>query len=1190
MKTRIGKSLKPIAILSLVLWALCDAGLAQESRATLSGSVTDSSGAVVVGATLKLSNVDTNVFLTTITNTAGQYRFLFVNPGNYKLNAEMAGFKSFERSNLALHVNQSATIDITLQVGEHSETVTVSTEAPLLETEKVDRGLVVDKKRITDLPLNVRNPIMLAALSTGIVHTGGQAHLNPFSNSGISSWSINGGLTNNTEFLMDGAPNNAYSGRQNRIAYVPPADAVEEFKVMTGIYDAQYGRTGGGIINISVKSGTNAYHGSAYEFLKRTALNANTFSNNAKGLPRQGRSLDQYGFTFGGPARLPKLYKGKDRTFFFFAAEGYGEDLHFPDESITSVPTVEQKRGDFSQTRDDAGRLITIYDPMTGRFEGSRWVRGPFPGNVIPASRINTTSARILSLYPDPNSSTPSSPLWQNNFVLSPNPGRFDFHNYTARLDHNFGPRQRVYGRWSWNRHESLRIKNAIPGLGADHQTGGKTNNGIVIDWVSVINSDTILNLRGSLTRWQEDLPGFPHNFDATQWGWPRELVNQLPIRSRTGTRRYPTRVLFRQATAALPGASRVPFISVESYGFLGSNTYLLEPTNVLSLQPNVALTRGRHTIKTGLDFRVTRFTEQRPNYAGGRLNFDRGFTRSDYLVQDALSGNAIASLLLGFPQSGLIDNNVFPYWQTLYYAPWIQDDIKLTPKLTINVGLRWDVNLPPTERFNQMNRGFFANEVNPITARIDRSRFPDFKVNGGLGFVGAGGQPRTPFDPDYNNIQPRIGAAYQLTSKTVLRGGWGIFYLSPISRGSDNGFSVSTPYVGTLDGGRTPANNVADPFPSGVLQPSGASKGLETFLGQGPSVSNSRARIAYVHQFSFGIQRELPGRITIDASYVAARTREAIVSKPFNELSLENLALGDSTRGGDPNYLNQRVPNPFENLLPGTALNSATITRQQLLRPYPQFTGFDMMDLNDGAVWYNSLQVAVEKRYSHGLTFIVSYTFSKNIEALSYLNGQDAGPTRTLTAWDRPQRLTIAPMYQLPFGPGRKFFNGTNGLVSRLLGGWEIVTTSTMQSGTPMSIPGNVFLLGDPRLENPTWDRMFKTGVIDANGAIRNVLPGEQPVFQVRPPFTLRTTPLRYGNLRNQWGTTFDSSLIKNIGIREGMTAQFRIEAFNVFNTPIFSSNPNLTPTSVSFGKIFRDNGQSNEPRIVQFGFRLEF
>jgi hypothetical protein len=1160
---------------TLIVLALTSA-YAQETRATLSGTVRDTTEAVVIGATVHLANVDTGVVFDATTNNSGAYRFLFLNPGTYKLQVESAGFKKYEQSGIPLQVGQAASIDVTLQVGAVGETVTISSEAPLLDTEKSDRGVVVDKKRITDLPLNVRNPIMLTHLSPGITHTSGTAHLNPFSNSGISSWSVNGGLNNNTEFLQDGAPNNAFSGRANRIAYVPPSDAVEEFKVMTTIYDAQYGRTGGGIINVSSKSGANQYHGTAYEFLKRPGLNANTFSNNAKGLPRQKTGLDQWGFTIGGPIKLGKLYDGRDRTFFFFAGEAYHEDLHFPVESITSVPTVAQKRGDFSQTFDNANRLMPVFDPRTGRQEGANWVRDPFAGNVIPANRIDPTSSKILSLYPDPNSRTPGSPDWQNNFVLNPNKGFFDFHNYTARVDHNFSSRNRVYGRWSWNRHESFRIKNAIPSIGADHQTGGKTNNGIVLDWVSTLSATTVFDLRASLTRWQEDLPGLDHGFTATQWGWPQSLVNDLPIRARGGQRCYPTRLLFKQDCTSRPTAGRPPYISVQSYGFLGSNSFLFEPTNVLSLQPNAALVRGKHTIKAGLDYRLTRFTEQRPDFSAGRLDFDRGFTRRDYLVQDALSGNGIASLLLGFPAAGRIDYNVYPYFQNLYIAPWIQDDIKLTRHLTINVGLRWDLNTALTERYNQMNRGFFAGQVNPISNRIDKTKFPGYEVKGGLGFTGVNGAPRTPFDTDYNNWQPRIGAAYQINSKIVMRGGYGMFFTNPISRGSANGFSLQTPFVSSLDAGRTPANTVGNPFPQGVLKPTGSSLGMETFIGQSPSFADARTRTPYIHQFSFGFQVQLPWLMTLDASYVGSRTKGVQIPKGFNELSVEALALGAT-------QLNARVANPFEGLAPGTGINAATIPRQQLLRPFPQFNSFDMLDRNDGSVWYNSLQMSLEKRYSHGLTAIVSYTLSKNVEAIQYLNAQDAGPGRTLTAWDRPHRLTIAPIYELPFKAQNRWWNG-------VVGGWQTVFTTTVQSGAPMSIPGDVYLLGDPRLENPTWDRLFKTGVIDVNGTVRNVGQGEQPVFQVRPPFTLRTTPLRYGNLRNQWATTFDYSVIKKVSISERMKAQFRVEAFNVFNTPVFSANPNLTPTSVNFGKLFRDNGQSNGPRIVQLGFRFEY
>ena len=1139
---------------------------AQESRATISGTVSDSSGSVVAGAMVKLTNIDTGVVFTSIASASGQYRFLFVNSGNYKISVESAGFKNVQRDRVELHVNQTATLNFVLEIGALNETVTVKGDSELLDMEKADRGVIISNKVVTDVPLNLRNPMMLLVQSAGAARATTGFNVRPFSNSGISTWSFNGGQSKNNEFLMDGAPNNAiFSG--NAAAFVPPVDAVEEFKVMTGAMDAQYGRTGGGVINMTVKSGTNDFHGSGYEFLKRTLLNANTFSNNAKGQPRQGTTLDQYGATIGGPILLPKLYNGKHRTFFFFAWEGYGEEVYYPDESISSVPTLEQRIGDFSKTNDNAGRLISIYDPLTGHLEGNQWVRSAFANNTIPSNRINAFGAKIVSLFPEPNTSVPGSTAWQNNYILSPNVGRFDFNNFVGRFDHQVGPRERIYGRWSYQRYTELRTTNGIPGPGADNRFGGNISRGVVLDSITTLSASTILNVRISFNRFENDLSLYnQENFDATQFGWPSGLVDQLPIRH------------------------MVPRMDISEYRSLGPSTFNFESTNVFSVQPNVAMVRGRHSIRFGLDFRATGYGSQIPGWAGGQLSFDRGFTRRDYLSQDALSGNGIASLLLGYPGSGRVDNNVRPYWGWRYYAPWVQDDIKLTRRLTVNLGLRWDINMPPTERYNRVTRGFLSSTLNPISALVDQKSFPGYKVYGGYGFAGINDLPRSPYRPDWNNIQPRMGAAFQLTPKTVIRGGWGISYLNPVTMASSNGFSQSTPYVSSLDSGRTPANTASNPFPSGVLKPSGAALGLMTFLGQGPSFTSTDARVPYTHQFSFGIQQQLPSKIKLDVAYAGSRTKGAFVSKGMNEVSLETLARGDRNKGGDPNYLNQQLPNPFQNLIPGTALNNATTSRQQLLRPFPQFGGFNMMDRNDGEIWYNSLQVVIEKRYSHGLTITGNYTLSKNIEALTYVNAQDAAPGRTLVDWDRPHQFVFTPIYELPFGKGKRFVNAGNGLVSRLVGGWEAILTTTIQTGTPMSIPGNVTLLGDPRLSNPTWDRLFKTGVIDVNGAVRNVMPGEEPVFQIRQPFTLRTTPLRYGNLRNRTSQVFDFSVIKTTRIRETMRIQFRAEAFNVLNSAVFSANPNTDPTSSNFGKLFRDNGQSNLQRNIQLGIRMIF
>lgn len=1142
---------------------------AQETRATLSGIVSDPSGSVIAGAKVKLAGADTGVTFEATTNEVGQYRFLFINPGTYKLTVQQDGFKSFVRSGISLHVTQSAVVDVTLQVGQLTDSVTVTSEAPLLEAEKADRGLVINNKTVADLPLNIRNPIMLAALTPGIIHTSGTQHLNPFSNSGISSWSINGGRGTNNEFLLDGAPNNAVYNGANNIAYVPSVDAVEEFKVMTGLYDAQYGRTGGGVVNVSIKSGTNRWHGSGYEFLKRTAMNANTFSNNAKGADRQGNALDQYGFSLGGPVTIPKIYSGKDKSFFFFAFENYREETFYPSESISSVPTTEQRRGDFSKTFDNNGNLFAIFDPATGRQEGNNWVRSAFPGNIIPAARISPIAANVIKLFPEPNTTTPGSVAWQNNFFLNPNKGRFDFANITSRIDHHFSSRQRVYGRWSWSDFAQLRNTNGIPGVAGDYRNGGKRSNGIVLDSITTLNPSTILNLRGAVSYWVEDLNPFGNeNFDNTQLGFPKSFVDQLPKRD-----------LFPQFAIA----------NARSLGH-GTGNVTFEPTVVISFQPNLVLIRGKHTLKFGLDNRITRYTQLRPGAAAGTYNFDRGFTRRDYLVQDALSGVGAASFLLGLPSSGSVANVAQPYFQWIYYAPWIQDDFKITRRLTLNLGFRWDINMPVTERFNRINYGFFGNRDNPISAEIDKTRFPGFTVRGGIGFAGVDGNPRSPVATDWNNFQPRAGAAFSLNDKTVIRGGYGIFFLNPTFSGNLNGFSQSTPYVASVDANRTAANSLNNPFPSGILQPAGPSLGMRTFLGQGPTFTDPNSRVPYVHQFSFGIQRQLPGAILLDVAYVGSRSMAQSTTKGYNEISEELMNQGNPFLGGNPNTLNQQVPNPFANLIPGTGLNSANVPRNQLLRPYPQFTGFNVQQLNTGRIWYNSLQVTATKRYSQGFSFTSTYTLSKNIESIDYLNAQDAAPTRSLTDWDRTHRWVIAPSYELPFGRGRRYLANSNGFVKRIAGGWQGVLSTVLQSGDPMTVPGNVYLLADPRLPNASWDRLFNTGVIDVNGAIRNTLPGEKPAFQIRPPFSLRTTPIRYGNIRNQWATTVDMSLIKNTMVREGWNMQFRVDAFNAFNTAVFSADPNLDPTSPNFGRIFRDNGQSNFPRNIQLGVRFVF
>lgn len=1164
------KTTSRILTLALGLYVFSPSAAAQETRASLGGIVSDASGSAIPGVAMQVTNSATGVALTTTTNEAGLYRFLFLNPGKYKVVATHSGFKTFERGNIELSVAQDGSLPITLEVGAQTERITVTSEAPLVDAEKADRGFVVDSQLMVDMPINTRNPIMLAAMANGITPTGGSTlDQKPFSNSADGAWSVNGGVGSTLEFLLDGAPNNTIYNGVSTVAHVPSVDAVAEFKVTTSIYDAQSGHTGGGAINISIKSGTNAFHGSVYEYLKRAKFNATSFLDNAHGNSTAASGLDQYGFTIGGPVHFPKLYNGKDRTFFFFAWEKYREDQEYPTEKIASVPSMLQRKGDFTDTVDNSGRLITIYDPSNGSTDSKgNWIRQAFPGNKIPAQQISPAGAKLLGFYPEPNTVSSGSVAWQNNFFAPENIAKFNFTNTITRLDHNFSEKERVYARWSWSNFVQVRTSNALPGIAGDHRDGGKYSNGGVVDSVTMINPNTIFDVRVSLTYWTEKIGPSDYGFDTTQLGWPASVASQLVKRT------------------------LLPSISVNGATTLGnsSGNITFEPTTVFSVQPNLSLMRGKQTIKIGLDARVTRYTQYRPNIDRGVFSFDQGFTRSNFQVGDALSGNGAASLLLGYPGSGSAGFTANPFFQWIYMAPWVQDDIKVTRRLTLNLGMRWDITTPVTERHDRLDRDFLATTVNPISRKIDQTKFPGMKVYGGIGFVGVSGAPRSPFNSDLNNFQPRIGAAFRLRDKTVLHGGWAVFYLAPTDSGIRDGFSQSTPYVSTQDSGRTPAGSISNPFPTGLIQPAGAAGGMATSLGQGVIFVNPDVRNPYVHQFSFGIQQELPGKISAQASYVGSRTMSALTGKSIDSLSIADLALGDLTKGGNPNYLSAQVPNPFEGLLPGTTINGPTVARNQLLRPYPEFTGVTVNDLNTGRVWYNSLQASLRKRYSRGFSFSANYTFSKNIQATSYLNAQDDAPTRVLTAYDRPQRFSLAPSYELPFGRGHRLLNSNNGFLNRLVGGWQVLFNTVMQSGAPMGAPSGVLILGDPRLEDPTWDRLFKTGYIDTNGVVRNVLPGEQPVFQQRQANTLQTFPARWGNIRDRWATTYDAAAIKTTRIREGMSLQFRFEAFNALNTPVFSSDPNLSPTSANFGKIIRDSGQNNAPRSLQFAFRLKF
>lgn len=1205
--------------------------LGQESRATLTGHVSDPNGAVIPGANVIVKNNQTSLETRVTTNEEGNYTVPFLQPGIYTVSVEAQGFKRAESANVELHTADRATMDITLEIGAVGEVVNVTASAPLLEPDTASRGQTVENLRVEELPLNGRNPLNLATLATGVQFNGNPQFNRLFDNGDNVNFSINGGLNRHNEFLLDGTPNNAVTDVDasrtrsvNNIAFVPPADATEEFKIQSNAYSAEYGRTSGGIVNISIKSGGRAFHGSLYDFSRRYKWEANSFGNNARGRlttgpfageerfprfvrdPVTGESLggheqDQYGFVVSGPLLVPRFGEGgrvfangRDRTFFLLNVEFFkGID---PAGNLSDVPTLLERQGNFTQSG------VTIYDPLTTRCATNTnpctggFIRDPFPGNIIPAGRINPAGQTIVNGFSLPNVGPATQRF--NNF-LEPFPGTDDFHSEVLRVDHQFSDSNRFFFRYVHNRRDQIQQGgNGRVGLGIDPQDPlVRVNNGAVLDWVSTLSSTTILNARVGFSRFlQAAYRQRSSPFDATALGFPASFSNARPV-------------------SIVP---RIEF-SGDPYREFGPRNPNSNITNTWSFPVSLTHIMGRHSLKIGGEYR-----DLQAHQAGGSFTWGGGYFKftKDFTVRDPNNtnvsdqGSAIAALLLGYPSGDTRVENISQLsFRWGYWTGYVQDDFKVTPKLTLNLGLRYDYESPPIERFNRQNVGFGFDRASPLAAAVRSAAGASncaacSNLTGGLLFAGVGGQSDEPFRKDRNNWGPRFGVAYQWNEKTVLRGGYGVFYFPQAEFGAAQGFNVTTTFSATTGGGVNafiPVVTLSNPYPNGLAQPVGAAQGLNTFLGGAVTVVKPEHVIPWVHQFSAGIQRELPGRMKLDVSYVGSRTRGILSGNDQagggRDINVPTAAQIAQFRA-DANFFNQSVTNPLAGLIPGNAgLNGATISRRQLLLPFPQFTSVNLVGENVGKLWYDSAQASLEKRMSGGLTMSLAYTFSKQLGALAFLNPQDAAPAKAVTDIDSTHVFTTGGVYQLPFGKGRRYFGSVGRAAELVLGGWDYNWIGQFRSGRPLNLPTNAYLIKDPALADSSFDRFFNNCVLQTNGtsqmAVRiagttntTFAPCTDPAWALRNTGnTLADIPLRLANLREPWAPIFDMSLNKNFNITESVRFQFRLETFNTFNTPLFGS-PNMNVTSNGFGILIPENSvrNGNNYRQVQLGGKLNF
>ncbi len=1110
--------------------------LAQEFRGAVTGTVTDQAGAVVAGATVTATNIETNVATTAKTNDSGVYTFPFLSLGHYNVTASAPGFKQELRSNIDLRVGDRLKIDFRMELGAVNESITVTSEAELLETSSATHGQVIDQASVRDLPLLGRNPFMLTLLSTGVTWPNIEPANSerPWDNNGMDSFQINGsqGLVNN--YLLDGLPNtNVENTGPANITVAPSPDATSEFKVQTNSYDAEYGRTGGGTVNVTLKSGTNKLHGALYDYERNTIFNANLFQNNAAHIPRPAFRWHQPGAEFDGPIYIPKVYDGRNHTFFM--ADWEGVSLIQPGTNIDTVPTPAERQGNFSGLVQSNGQPITIYDPTSTHLVNGQNIRNAFPGNVIPANLLNPTALAIQNFIPLPNAPGTSTGL--NNLIV-PTYNKVGYTQIIARIDQYISERERLSARFERNGDTAPGGPTGYLGPLATGAGYARKNRGGGFDLTSTLSPTLILVSRAGYERhmWEYMNPGVP--FPLAALGISPGLIAQLP-------------------------AQTFPSISMTNYTSFGPGRNIGDEFNysgTWSWSETFSKVTGPHSMKFGSEFWVMLNNQQEPTSTFGTASFTNAWTQQNALTASASSGNAYASFLLGYPASGTEQYNQAMAYSSHYYALFFQDDWRVNSKLSLNLGIRWDYESPITERHNRLDAGFDPNATYTITG---------VTYKGGLQFVNA--TNRLPFVRDLSNWQPRLGFAYQMFHNTVLRGGYGISYLPTFDLPGLNGFDVATSMTSSINGGLTPAPrfSLSNPYPNGIVQPTGSSLGPATLVGQGFTVGDHQRVIPYVHQFSFGLQQLLPLKAVAGISYVGSRTRELQATRSINAISAQQLQLG--------NALNSTVPNQFPTL---------PQTLQQSLLPYPQFGTINESVIPIGYTSFDSLQAKIEKRFSHGLHALLSYTWQKTLTGTSYLNAQDPfyDLARSFARYDQPFRTVLSGGYEFPGSTSGNWF------MRNVVAGWQVNLIATWQGGEPIAMPDGYTTGVNPALpaSQQSLNEFFNTCTLSTTGVRENCISADQPVaWIVRPAFTLRVTDLYFPNIRTNRPFVMDSSLFRAFRLTERAQLQFRLEAFNTFNT-VWFNGPSTGIATSSFGVV--SPSQANDPRFMQLGARIMF
>jgi hypothetical protein len=1166
---------------------------AQTFQGGLRGTVKDAQG-VVPAATVVLINEETKVTRETVSNSAGEYSFPAVAPGTYTIRANITGFKTFELKGVRIGTQQFVSLDVALEVGTISETVTVTGQSPLVETGNASTGETLEKKVLESLPTVGRNVFLMANMVPTMV-TSGDTHWNRMQDqTGASLISLGGGGVRQNNYLLDGFP---VTDIQNRSATNPSIESVEEVKVQVHTYDAEMGRTGGGVFNVTAKSGSNAYRGSGYIQLRPNGLiNENFFLKEQseqlgpKLDPVTGKPLgkpEEYwhngGGGFGGP-----IVKGK--TFFWFAIEGYRDGL--AQNGTLRFPTTAERNGDFSATTDAQGRQVRIFDPLTTRLVNGVQTRDQISCNgrlnVICPERFNAVGRNLVGYLPIPDfeTSNGASNYFQGDVVKD------QALQTTIKLDHQFSGDVSLSGYYlRQETHEPntnffRENKFAAPSYQLDRWV-----NAVTINNTYVLNSSMVTTLRFGWNAFDDD-NRLPFPFDAHTLGFNPIFADAIPVQ------KFPALTLSGYNGTGFTGQQDRRYYS---YGFNGTLTKLY----------------GSHSFKIGADYRQLGVDALTYGQSAGDFTFNGTFTQGpNALSPSAATGNAIADLLLGYPSSGTMALPTPIHAFTRYYSAFIQDDWRPTGRLTVNFGLRLEHEGGLTEENDHFTVGFDYDTLSPLNSKVTLPADPltgeQRPIKGGLIFAGVNGAPRHQGNPPAVKVSPRGGVVFSLNDKTVVRGGYGIFYgpwnyPAPGTTGyAQYGYTGST----TLSQNTLiPITSIDNPFPGGLQQPTENTLGLLTGTGGNIGFIDPDKGAPRTQQYSFDVQRELPGGMSLTVGYVGARGSNlgwggtSNTSININQLDPKYFALGTQ--------LTQAVPNPFFGIPEaGSFANQTTIQRGQLLRPFPQFGNISMTQSTGAKSLYHAAVFTLRRRLRAGWGGSVTYTLSRlednqfgqdnyyssapgvldNYTVIPGSPQYNPDSLYGLSLLDSPHKLVISPIVELPFGYGRRFLN-QEGLVDYLVGGWSLSFVGSIQSGFPLGVSqnnNNTGLFGANQRPNVKSGVPFlmpgditerlKQDVVKDNKYLN------PDAFELAPAQTFGNAPRILPDVRGPGRASLDMAMNKDIRTTSNSKLIVRVEVINLTNTPYYAGFASLAFGNAQFSQV---TTQANYSRLTQITLR---